>query len=62
MSNNNIDEEMFSHISEINGSFLSGIYALFVILYRILLFNMFVAIISAHYFQYQREVLEDQKG
>jgi hypothetical protein len=30
--------------------------------YRLLLTNMFIAIVSAHYFQYQRESQEDAEG
>jgi len=62
MSNNNANEYELDNISSINGNFFSPIYVLFMILYRILLFNMFIAIISAHYFQYHRDDEEESTG
>ena len=35
---------------------------LFMVIYRLLLSNMFIAIISAHYFELQREAAEDDNG
>lgn len=39
----------------INREFTTVIFLVFMMIFKILLYNMFIAIISAHYFEYQRE-------
>ena len=56
-----------SSLGDINFDLVSDesvivIFIIFNFIYRILLANMFIAIISAHYFQFQRESEEDSAG
>ena len=53
-------EFLYDRMVEVAASFTSPMYILFKMIFTILLQNMFIAIISAHYFQYQREVAEDK--
>lgn len=42
--------------------FTTLIFIIFMIIFKILLYNMFIAIISAHYYQFQRTEKEDSEG
>lgn len=53
---------LFDEMSEVDSSLTVTYFVVFQIIYRILLTNMFIAIVSAHYFQYQRESEEDAQG
>jgi len=47
-----VNEFAFDEMYNVDSSFTVPIFMVFMVTYRILLQNMFIAIISAHYFQY----------
>ena len=53
-------EFLYEEMVVVSENFTSPVYILFKVIFSILLQNMFIAIISAHYFQHQREVAEDK--
>jgi hypothetical protein len=57
-----VNQFKFDEMAKVDYSFTVSTFILFQVTYRVLLSNMFIAIISAHYFQFQRESKEDAQG
>ena len=49
----------YEEMVAINREFTTVIFLVFMGIFKILLYNMFIAIISAHYFEYQRESVSE---
>ena len=60
--NMSYNEFRFDTMTEVDYTFTVPVFIVFMVIFRLLLFNMFIAIISAHYFQFQREAAEDESG
>ena len=53
------NEFLFDEMVRIDERFTLVMFMVFTFFFKILLSNMFIAIFSAHYFQYQRDAAED---
>ena len=53
------NEFLFDEMVRVDEQFTLAIFIVFMFFFKILLSNMFIAIFSAHYFQYQRDAAED---
>lgn len=56
------NEFQYDAMEAVDSTATPTMFIVFMVIYRLLLSNMFIAIISAHYFQLQREAAEDDNG
>ena len=56
------NEFQYDAMEAVDSAATPTMFIVFMVIYRLLLSNMFIAIISAHYFQLQREAAEDDNG
>ena len=57
-----MNEFQFDQMEKADAGYTIPVFIIFVAIFKLLLGNMFIAIISAHYFQFQREAAEDSHG
>ena len=57
-----MNEFNFDEMSKADSILTITFFIIFITIFKVLLGNMFIAIISAHYFQFQREAAEDGNG